>query len=88
MGSLTAEQLRSLINDLDFGSSTAEKDTILQTAHIETSVFNDIFYDRVDLILGYLFSVPSPMESITYGEAPRKSPWFSNLRFLRMRENA
>lgn len=41
-----------LINQLDFGSSTAEKDTLLQTARIETSVFHDVINDRVDLILG------------------------------------
>jgi hypothetical protein len=44
--------LGDLIGVLDFGSSIAEKDTLLQTARIETSVFNDIFLDRVDLILG------------------------------------
>lgn len=46
------ESLRSTIESLDFGSSTAEKDTLLETARIETSVFSDIVDDRVDLILG------------------------------------
>lgn len=41
-----------LIHQLDFGSFTAEKDTLLQTARIETSVFHDVINDRVDLILG------------------------------------
>lgn len=41
-----------LVDQLDFGSSTAEKDTLLQTARIETSVFHDVINDRVDLILG------------------------------------
>lgn len=46
------EALRRLIDTLDFGSSTAEKDTLLETARIETSVFTDIVADRVDLIRG------------------------------------
>lgn len=46
------DELSKLITQLDFGSSTAEKDTLLETARIETSVFTDMLLDRVDLIRG------------------------------------
>lgn len=46
------KDLLQLIPGIDLGSSVAELDTLLETARVETSVFNDLFYDRVDLIPG------------------------------------
>jgi hypothetical protein len=41
-----------LLADLDLGSAVAESDNLLETARVETSVFDDLLADRVDLILG------------------------------------
>ena len=41
-----------LLAGLDLGSSVAESDTLLEAARIETSVFEDLLADRVDLIPG------------------------------------
>lgn len=46
--SSVADVLRSL----DFGSSVAEFDDLLESARVETSVFTDLVADRVDLIPG------------------------------------
>jgi hypothetical protein len=37
---------------LDLGSAVAESDNLLETARVETSVFDDLLADRVDLIPG------------------------------------
>ena len=41
-----------LLNMVDIGSSVAESDTLLESARVETSVFDDLLGDRVDLIPG------------------------------------
>src|SRR5437870_13493075 len=41
-----------LLADLDLGSSVAESDNLLRAAQVETSVFDDLLADRVDLIPG------------------------------------
>ena len=44
--------LLTILQNLDLGASVAESDTLLETARIETSAFNDLINDRVDLIPG------------------------------------
>lgn len=46
------EQLSELLKHIDFGSSIVEKDALLETARVETSVFTDLLNDKVDLIPG------------------------------------
>jgi hypothetical protein len=41
-----------VLSRLDLGSSVAETDALLESARIETSVFDDLLADRVDLIPG------------------------------------
>src|SRR6516164_8739696 len=41
-----------LLAGLDLGSAVAESDNLLETARVETSVFDDLLADRVDLIPG------------------------------------
>lgn len=41
-----------LLADLDLGSGVAETDSLLEAARIETSVFDDLAADRVDLVPG------------------------------------
>lgn len=41
-----------LLQSLDFGSSIAEQDTLLESARVETSAFTDLLQDKVDLIPG------------------------------------
>lgn len=45
-------QLIVVLSHLDFGSSVAENDMLLENARVETSAFQDLFADRVDLIPG------------------------------------
>jgi hypothetical protein len=42
----------TLLAGLDLGSAVAESDTLLEAARVETSVFDDLLADRVDLIPG------------------------------------
>src|SRR5712691_6986581 len=42
----------NLLAGLDLGSVVAESDTLLETARVETSVFDDLLADRVDLVPG------------------------------------
>lgn len=42
----------NLLSAMDLGSSVAESDGLLETARVETSVFDDLLADRVDLIPG------------------------------------
>ncbi len=42
----------NLLAGLDLGSAVAESDNLLETARVETSVFDDLRADRVDLIPG------------------------------------
>ena len=42
----------NLLSGLDLGSSVAESDNLLEEARVETSVFDDLMADRVDLIPG------------------------------------
>ena len=42
----------NLLAGLDLGSAVAESDNLLETARVETSVFDDLLADRVDLIPG------------------------------------
>lgn len=44
--------LGDLLKSLDFGSSVAELDSLLEVARVETSAFTDILNDRVDLMPG------------------------------------
>ena len=41
-----------VLRGVDFGSSVAESDHLLESARVETSVFTDLMHDRVDLIPG------------------------------------
>ena len=45
-------KVAQILRDLDFGSSVAELDGLLETARVETSVFSDLLRDRVDLVPG------------------------------------
>jgi hypothetical protein len=42
--------LSKLLQGLDFGSSIAEEDELLEVARVETSAFTDLLNDRVDLV--------------------------------------
>jgi hypothetical protein len=42
----------NLLAGLDLGSAVAELDNLLETARVETSVFDDLLADRIDLIPG------------------------------------
>ncbi|HUS96787.1 MAG TPA: hypothetical protein VMX97_08625 [Hyphomicrobiaceae bacterium] len=42
----------SLLAELNLGSGVAENDDLLETARVETSVFDDLILDRVDLVPG------------------------------------
>lgn len=44
--------LHKLLEVVDLGADIAEQDTLLESTKIETSVFTDLYYDRVDLIPG------------------------------------
>jgi hypothetical protein len=44
--------LRWLLGNIDFGSSVAESDQLLESARVETSVFSDLLNDKVDLVPG------------------------------------
>lgn len=46
------QNLELLLGHIDFGSSVAETDNLLEAARIETSVFFDLYNDKVDLIPG------------------------------------
>jgi len=46
------EDAAKLLSNLDLGSVVAETDNLLESARVETSVFDDLLADRVDLILG------------------------------------
>ena len=45
-------ELVPILARLDFGSSVAETDQLLEAARVETSTFTDLINDRVDLIPG------------------------------------
>src|ERR1700759_3110088 len=49
---ITNGEAASLLAGLDLGSSVAENDDVLEAARVETSVFDDLLADRVDLIPG------------------------------------
>lgn len=49
---ITKKDAALLLTELDLGSSVAETDTLLEAARVETSVFDDLLADRVDLIPG------------------------------------
>ena len=42
----------NLLAGLDLGSAVAESDNLLEAARVETSVFDDLLADRIDLIPG------------------------------------
>jgi hypothetical protein len=44
--------LAPILRTVDLGSSVAEQDDLLATARVETSVFEDLLRDRVDLVPG------------------------------------
>ena len=46
------KDLINLVGKIELGNSVAEEDTLLEETRIETSVFNDLLNDRVDLIPG------------------------------------
>ena len=46
------EEAARLLTSLDLGSGVAETDDLLEAARIETSVFDDLLRDRVDLVPG------------------------------------
>ena len=45
-------ELVDILQSIDFGSSIAEQDTLLERARVETSAFTDLFNDKVDLVPG------------------------------------
>jgi hypothetical protein len=49
---ITNDKAAELLAGLDLGSAVAESDNLLETARVETSVFDDLLADRVDLIPG------------------------------------
>jgi hypothetical protein len=49
---ITKVDAARLLAGLDLGSTVAESDTLLEAARVETSVFDDLLADRVDLIPG------------------------------------
>jgi len=49
---ISNEDAAQLLAGLDLGSTVAESDNLLETARVETSVFDDLLADRVDLIPG------------------------------------
>jgi hypothetical protein len=42
----------NLLADLDLGSAVAESDNLLESARVQTSVFDDLLADRINLIPG------------------------------------
>ncbi len=44
--------LIKILRNIELGDGIAEQDTLLESTRIETSVFSDLFLDRVDLIPG------------------------------------
>ncbi|MBN1618396.1 hypothetical protein JW887_03575 [Candidatus Dojkabacteria bacterium] len=52
MSSYSKRELAGILRTLDFGSSVAEQDTLLENARVETSVFTDLLNDKVDLVPG------------------------------------
>ena len=63
----------NLLAGLDLGTAVAASDNLLQAARVETSVFDDLLADRIDLIPGtkgsrktalhriFVNSLPDPM---------------------------
>lgn len=49
---ITNDKAADLLAGLDLGSTVAESDNLLETARVNTSVFDDLLEDRVDLIPG------------------------------------
>ena len=49
---ISKTEATQLLDDVELGSSVAESDTLLEIARVETSVFDDVLGDRVDLIPG------------------------------------
>src|SRR5215472_15539235 len=49
---ISNEDAAQLLAGLDLGSTVAESDNLLEAARVETSVFDDLLADRVDLIPG------------------------------------
>jgi len=45
-------QVANILRTVDLGSSVAEKDDLLESARVETSLFSDLLADRVDLVPG------------------------------------
>jgi hypothetical protein len=45
-------KLKTVLEDIDFGSDFAEDDDLLQTCFVETASFQDLIAARVDVILG------------------------------------
>ena len=41
-----------ILNDLDVGNSVAESDAVLESARVETPIFDGVLNDRYDIILG------------------------------------
>lgn len=46
------QDIARILPAIDFGSTIAEQDTLLETARVDTSVFSDLFHDKIDLIPG------------------------------------
>lgn len=46
------QDIARVLAAIDFGSTIAEQDTLLETARVETSVFSDLLQDKIDLIPG------------------------------------
>lgn len=46
------QDIARVLAAIDFGSTVAEQDTLLETARVETSVFSDLLHDKIDLIPG------------------------------------
>ncbi|MDE2105586.1 MAG: hypothetical protein KGL39_50635, partial [Patescibacteria group bacterium] len=46
------QSVATVLAEINFGSTVAEQDTLLETARVETLVFSDLLNDRIDLIPG------------------------------------
>jgi hypothetical protein len=61
---LPKAQAIEILRQIDFGSSVAETDQLLEAARVETSTFQDLLLDRVDLVPGTKGSGKSALNRI------------------------
>ncbi len=66
------KDLITILQSVDLGADVAELDPLLESTRIETSVFSDLFLDRVDLIPGTKGSGKSALYRIFVEFLPKK----------------